>query len=299
MTRRGPRLRRPAIAVSGDSRTAPAQATGIDRPPPRAAARPRRFHAYTVGLIKTGTTSFSRMFERRFRSRHEYLAAEVYPVIEAWVTGRANEAVVRTFLRERDRSGALEMDSAGFHFRWIALLVDEFPEARFVVTLRDCRSWLESLVNYVLDAGVAGGEFAGPERARLGLPFDLPYRDATTRERLRPALADCVPAFLAYWRDGNLALLDAVPEDRRLIVRTHEISNSLDRVAQFLGIDSDEIDATEAHSLRGARQVRLADVIEREWLDRAIACVQVPALARHLAGPPSPGAGPVTAAGRR
>ncbi len=236
----------------------------------RAANTSRRFRVYGVGLPKTGTTSLAAIFGA-FRSGHEVMAHETYGFLAARAGGSATEAALRDFVRLRDIRAALELDSAGFHHAYVDLLVEELPNARFVLTLRDCFSWLDSLARYLLDAGPRGGAFVGWGREQLGLPFDLPYRDASSRERLRPLLAECLGGFLAYYREGNRNVLAAVPQARLLVVRTHEISHSLDAIARFAGVRPEELDARAAHQLRAESRASLLRGLGRDSLEALFA----------------------------
>jgi transcriptional regulator with XRE-family HTH domain len=241
----------------------------------------RRFRAYGVGLPKTGTTSIAAIFGA-FRSAHEGLAHETYRALAARAHGSTTEADFRDFLRWRDVRAALEMDSAGFHHAYIPLLVQEFPDARFVLTVRDCFSWLDSLVRYVLDAGPDGGAFVGWGREQLGLPFDLPYRDATSRERLRPTIASCLSGFLRYFRDGNRRVLAAVPEARLLVVRTSEISQSLASIARFVGMAEEALDRTCAHQLQAPPHPSLLRSLDRATVESLFEGVEDQVMLRYF-----------------
>jgi hypothetical protein len=244
----------------------------------------RRFRAYNVGLLKSGTTSITGIFARSYRSRHEFLALEVYAVLEAWEKGEATEADVRDFIRRRDGLGSLEMDSAGFHHHFIRLLVETFPDAKFVFTLRDCYSWLESLMRYILNAGVGGGAFLGWGRKKLGLPFDLAYRDADARKALQPVLDRCLPDFVRYWEQGNQAVLDAVPSARLLVVRTHELTDSRARLADFLALPRESLDWERSHELKAVSDWSLGANLSREQLGGLASVADCPLMQRFFPG---------------
>jgi hypothetical protein len=134
---------------------------------------PRRFRAYGVGLWRTGTYSLARIFGR-YRSVHEF---EFEPTLDAVLRRRSGEwtdARLRTFLRRREAARLLEMDSFFLNGCYVPALRDEHPDARFILTLRDCYSWCESTLNMFLHQGRHGREnhrIKSVAQGLLGLPW--------------------------------------------------------------------------------------------------------------------------------
>ena len=50
----------------------------------------------------------------------------------------------------RDHALALEVDSSALNFDLLDLLLSEFPDARYLLTIRDCYSWCNSVFNHTL-----------------------------------------------------------------------------------------------------------------------------------------------------
>lgn len=219
----------------------------------------RRFRAFGVGLPKTGTTSLSSLFGA-YRTGHEHMVHEADAAIADRLEGRSSEEDLVAFIRLRDARGGLEMDVAGFHHFWIDRLVREFPDARFVWTLRDARSWLDSLLRYLLDDGPRGGAFVGFGRRALGLPFDLPHRDRASRAQLWASLPDHLEPMLRFWRLGNAAIARAVPRERLLVVPTARISDRIAVLAAHVGVEPEALRAERSHELAAADR---GSVLER------------------------------------
>lgn len=229
------------------------------------ANRPRRFRGYNVGLMKTGTKSIAGIFSK-YRSAHEFLFIDCSGTVSDYLSGNLTEKQLRNFLRKRDILGALEMDSASWHFDYIEFLIDEFPDAKFLFTFRDCYSWLDSLVEFIFSSDKV--EFSGVIRRRLGLPSDLARGDSETRKALRPELPNLIEGFLELWRNGNQKVLVSVPRDRLLIIRTHEISSSFDKIASFVGIPLHNLSHSQSFVNRTHSKRRLLHSVSHDYLDR-------------------------------
>src|SRR5689334_21825647 len=110
-------------------------------------ARPaRRFHAINVGLPKTGTTSMAGIFSA-YRSGHEFMFREMMTALGHRALGTMTDEEIRNLVVERDRLGYLEFDSVSFAWSYVDILSREYPDARFFLTIRDCYSWLDSILN--------------------------------------------------------------------------------------------------------------------------------------------------------
>ena len=112
----------------------------------------RRAQVFCVGTAKSGTHSIASMFSRNVRKGHEKEALDFIDAFFRWQEGGITEPEYRAWLVARDREMALEIDSSWFHGLIVDLLVSEFSEARFVLTIRDCYSWLNSEFKRVLHA---------------------------------------------------------------------------------------------------------------------------------------------------
>src|SRR5262245_35731672 len=110
--------------------------------------RVRRTQLFCLGAAKTGTHSIAEMFSRNVRSRHEAEASDVMRMILDWRGGQISEAEMRSWVQARDRKLALEVDSSLLNFDMLEILLKEFPDARYLLTIRDCYSWLNSMANH-------------------------------------------------------------------------------------------------------------------------------------------------------
>src|SRR5262249_40235060 len=114
----------------------------------RLPARLRRppFRVFGVGIGRSGTTTLARIFSN-YRAGHEVGASTMVPLATAVLKGVATDADIRRAL-DRRRRLQLAVDSAGFLVPLVPQLVDREPSGHFVVTLRDCRSWVRSSIEW-------------------------------------------------------------------------------------------------------------------------------------------------------
>jgi hypothetical protein len=207
--------------------------------------RKRLFRAYNVGLPKTGTTSIAGIFGN-YACGHEYMFPETTRAIGDYATGAITREELKSFLLHRDRLGGLEMDSASFSFSYVDLLIDEFPEAKFVFTIRDCYSWLDSVFNLTLLIGTEMPQWM-IEYGKRTLDITIPREMLQSREQFVAHVPGVLDGFLRYWAERNSFVLRHLPLERSLLLRTSEISSSIDRLAAFIGVPASSLMAENSH----------------------------------------------------
>jgi hypothetical protein len=222
----------------------------------------RRFRAFGVGIPKTGTTSIAGLFAN-YRSAHEYRGPETMEAIARHKTGQIDREQFRSFVLHRDREGALEMDSASLSFAYVDILVEEFPDARFIFTIRDCYSWLDSFLNMCLSFGSTlpeGSEGLWENGCCALLGVSLPRGVFDSPEALLSRSEEVIDAFLRLWANGNRAVLESLDPKRFLVLRTQEIAASIARIAAFIGIPAGSLVAQNSHMFRAREKF---DILRR------------------------------------
>ncbi len=191
----------------------------------------RSFHAFNVSLAKTGTRSVAGIFAR-YRSLHEYLLPDTIRAVVDREHGSRNEARFREFVHWRDGLAQLDMDSSSCNCYFADALAQEFHDVKLLLVIRDCFSWIDSLLNMVLFAGpLMAPRTEGYMRRFLGSRYDreLVHRPAD----LKRALPQMIDHGLRHWGDTNRFVLRHLPASRSLIVRTHDLNRSLPALAAF------------------------------------------------------------------
>ena len=203
-------------------------------------ARPRRLQLYVVGTGKTATTSAAGMFGA-YRSGHEVDALRMKRVAARARAGDLGPASARWELRRRDLRFRLEVDSAHFLTPFVPQLTDLYPRARFVVLLRDCFSWVDSLLEHwariairTLDRRPELPDLSGisaiPSVVRSWVSVEGQLREGR-------ATAGLAVALLQTWAATNTRLLTEAPAARTLGVRTEDLDEAAPRLAAFCGVD--------------------------------------------------------------
>ena len=225
----------------------------------------RRFQAYNVGLPKTGTASIAALFGQ-YRSAHEFMFLETVAKIASWKDGLVSTESFKISILERDRSGCLEMDSASFNHHYLQILAIAFPEAKFIFTIRDCYSWLNSVLNMSLRYAANVPDWMLPySKFLIGYEIDRStFGDQSATQQNPPEIVD---SLLRYWQTSNQRVLDLLPSERSLIVRTDRISDSLDLIADFIGIPPDSLVVSGRHMNRSPENLPLLQFLDPGWLE--------------------------------
>lgn len=202
----------------------------------------RRFQAFCVGTPRSGTHSIARIFEKNFRSHHEPGMSELAEkIIQRW-NAKDPRPCIHQWLKIRDLEFYLEMEASHPLNYIIEDLVNVFPEAKFILTLRDCFSWLKSETN---KSHQPREEFWKKlEAIRYGVyEYDHTLQDEILKEYgLYP-----ICSYLNYWKEHNERIIKNIPPDRLLIIKTKEISHKLNKIADFIGVPSDKLDISNSH----------------------------------------------------
>lgn len=210
----------------------------------------RRFRAYNVGIAKSGTTSVAGIFSN-YRAGHEFMFPETTKAISDYRTGVISKEEFTSFLRARDQKGNLEMDSASFNFMYVDILAEAFPEAKFIATIRDCYSWLDSALNMFLVLDIPDWMIDFGSRS---FGVQITREMFGSHQNLLRALPGLLDGILGYWADGMQFTLDNLPEERSLVIKTEEISKSLERMASFLGIPESTLVREKSHLFKATKK---------------------------------------------
>jgi hypothetical protein len=79
----------------------------------------------------------------------------------------------------------------------------------------------------------------------------------SSRHALISALPEILDGLLKYWADGQQFSLDNLPKERSLVLRTDEISESLERIAHFLGVPEDTLSSEQSHLFKAERKFNI------------------------------------------
>jgi hypothetical protein len=184
-------------------------------------------------------------------------------------------------LRARDTLLWLDVESNHLLGLVIEGLVAAFPDARYVLTVREPRSWLESQINQQHEKGHIEPFKTAWHRMYGGVP-------ATEHDaRLLGQGLYGVGGYLSYWSRQNLRVLRAVPPANLMVVWTREITDRADQIARFLGVA--DVNRERTHSnRRREKTLRLDALVAPDYLAEQIqrhTAEAMPVLREAAAGP--------------
>jgi hypothetical protein len=228
--------------------------------------RPRHFHAFSIGTSKSGAHSITHMLEERSMARHEAKERETIRFILRSARGEVSLEDPRAYLRYRDRHMWLEMDASNLNIELLPLLVELHPDAKFVLTIRKVLSWLDSDINHF---------FRHPFEPCWREIWDFRYKaDHFKHPPEEKILAEkglyTLDGYLSYWAWHNQLALDVVPPERLLIIPTHEISSSTEKLADFLHIPHLHLNTKRSHAFEGKEMFNVLDQLEPDYLQAKV-----------------------------
>lgn len=231
-------------------------------------AHPRRLHLYGIGTGKSGTVSLAGLFRKHYRAEHEPAAARSQTLALAHLRGTLDDHAFRHAVLALERDLWLEVNVAYFNIHFLPVLVDAFPQAKFVLTVREPASWVRSVVDMYLHLRDTSRDRTWKdlvdERLRVAAPH--PSQEQPLAEVGLPPLE----GFLKLWNWHNRSALEAVPPERLFILRTNEIGNRLDDLARFAGIEPATLDASSAHLHKAPARFGVIERIDPAHLDAQV-----------------------------
>jgi len=163
---------------------------------------------------------------------------------------------------------------------WFSDLIPEvFPESKFIITIRDCMSWLDSIIDQHINHR-QGGQVRRLEDlfygSRIGHQFDI-----LAERRVYP-----LENYLDYWVNHHNRVLREAVLSRAIFVRTKKITERARALLEFAGADpaecpeDDHLHAHEApekhHSVDEIGRDRVRRHVERRCGDVVQKLVDLP-----------------------
>ncbi|OGL42200.1 MAG: hypothetical protein A2043_06700 [Candidatus Schekmanbacteria bacterium GWA2_38_9] len=224
---------------------------------------PHKAHLYCVGTAKSGTHSIEAIFRGQLRSAHEAESNKVIDTILDVSAGRIDDEELRHYVLKRDRRLWLDVDSSQLNFFLLDKLVELFSDAKFILTIRNPYAWLDSFINHQL---------AYKSSDKWIQLRDLRFRpDIYTHSQGELALKEkglyTLDGYFSYWAHHNRTVIETVPEDRLLIVRTDKISECIEEIAAFAGVSKSNLNQEQSHTFKARAKFHLLDKVDQEYLE--------------------------------
>lgn len=231
--------------------------------------RPRRIHVYGIGAPRTGTHSLSQLFTE-YRTAHEAHPEETLDIVQEKRNDRIPKQELFRKIKSRDRKWRLEFESAHFLIYLVEDLVELFPEAKFLCTVRDPRSWLRSIIDQ--DINKPRGQLPPVWRRIHDLAFGRPPNEHPPEERVLEQYSGVrsVDQYLSYWAWHNERMINFIPPERRLLLWTRTLSDSVSRIEDFVGVPSSATKRDQSHTNEAPKKYKTLEGISEKYLKEKI-----------------------------
>ena len=230
--------------------------------------RVRRTRLYCVGTGKSGTHSITSMFSKAVRAQHE---AEAIPLMEtflAWKNGRLDKTQFIEWLRARDRRLALEVDLSTLNRDILDILLATFPDARFVLTIRDCYSWCNSHINHAMRFRPKTNPlWREIPKWRMGSEA---FEHAPEERLLKEMGLASLNFHFRHWTWHNAGVIEQVPATRLLVVRTDEIGKRAFELAEFAGLPRRVVRVDRTHEFRNPARQNILGQIDPQFVESVV-----------------------------
>lgn len=197
----------------------------------------RRFHAFTVSLPKTGSTSLAAAFSG-FHTRHEWDMLRLIDLAGQRNGRHITDDAFWSAAEDRLAGPELELDVATSHHLYADLLVQRLPHARFIHVSRDVHSWVNSMLDMGwrmrrarAQLGIQASDWAEAAQTYAGIDITIDADDTTPD-------TDAVPGLLEAWARHMAAMRKALPGERTVRLHLTDLSSSWSTIANFLGVDA-------------------------------------------------------------
>ena len=227
---------------------------------------PRKFQAFCIGAAKSGTSSLAGMFETCFRSAHEPEREELLDSIVALDAGRLSMSEFDDYLCERSNRLQLELDSSWANYFIVDRLVVLFPESMFIQLVRDCYTWVESVINHLITRTIPADvqDFMDWWFEPSKFPY---FKEDQSLEQIGIYSLECL---VTRWRIHADSPSKLIPPGRLTVIRTHELGSSAPKLARFLNTDAGLIDDERSHRNVGSRTRPLLSLVDRAYLEDTV-----------------------------
>jgi hypothetical protein len=233
----------------------------------------RKVHLYCTGLFKSGTHSIHNIFKKYCRSEHEPDNIELMNLYFKIERGEVSTKRLQKIVAKREKRLYLEMNSCGFNYLILEQLLKLYPEAKYIHTIRDPYSWLDSWINHDLNH-----DFMKITQRYFDENFKrdkIPY--AKEEEILKDLNLPTIDGMLSYWQNHNLSVLRKVPPNKLLVVKTKDISDEIDVIIKFAGL-SKLRDNVDSHAYKAKKKHHILDKMDEKFVKQKLGCYSLEAV---------------------
>jgi len=240
---------------------------------------------FVLGLPRSGTHTISQIFPPHI-SLHEPFPFITINTLLRWKKSEISDEIVLKFVENRQKILNKKIECSHFLHYISSILSTNFINSRFILTIREPKSWLYSEVNqnFVINRKPRKTIWRLLEEYRYGrYGYEAEdWDNELVRIGLWPARA-----YLAYWSEHISFVLKHIPPERLLILDVSQISENITLIENFFS----EI-ALKKDNHKGGQFSKPVDrsfLPDSNVLDRIVReeCQDtMSALAKHVETPP-------------
>ena len=226
----------------------------------------RRIRVYCVGLERTGTTHISSLFSK-YRVWHEPDVSCLLPV------HREEQMPSAAWLRSRDRALRLEVESSHLLGPIVGALAKTFPQSTFICTAREPVSWVRSVwrwtypdmpgMRHNAERTEAHKSWAAMMHTNWHAMMNAYYGG---HEHQSEILKECglysLKGYFSKYASHYRGILESVPSDRLLVVRTASLSERISQIAKFVDVKESTLTPPEKRVNRSTSKSAPFDAVE-------------------------------------
>ncbi len=198
----------------------------------------RSFQAYCDGIEQTGLDALVEAFAGTYRTKRVPPFHDLKALFLERKADRIEADDLRRMFRGRDRQRHLELEANALLAPFCDILVDLFPEAKFILPIRSPGEWLKrTLAWHRRDPQIVEPEgFARPALNHYYGPKANYRTEVLKKHNLYP-----LDGYLRAWRRHHEAVLSAVPDDRLFVVWADVLSEEVGAMAEVLGVPANSL----------------------------------------------------------
>jgi hypothetical protein len=176
---------------------------------------------------------------------------------------------VRAELARLDRQQWLEMNSSQLNGFVLEHLVELFPEAKFILPIRRCRDWLQSIMNHHFITLKRNEDWNRYRAYRFG---KYGYEHHPAEKAVKEAGLYPTESYVRFWSDYNHRMLAQSPVDRTFVLSTQALPASTERLAAFLNIEPSTLDSRQGClNRRSEKKFRVFNVVDPAYVEHLLA----------------------------
>jgi hypothetical protein len=209
--------------------------------------------------------SLANLLKKNYHATHEpetWILTHILQRSSLGEQNRLDNSTAIDILKSRDRLIYPSFESNFVLGMLIDVVYKAFPSAKYILTIRDCYSWINSEINQQHLIG---------NTQPWGLLADYRYGKRLYYPNAESALK-CyglypLSSYFSYWSEHIQSVLETIPSDKLLVIRTRDLNRKTQDIADFLEIPHDMLDTERIHShQRRKKPLDIRELVESSHL---------------------------------